>query len=99
MRPEKQFLVEEINTQLDKSDYVFLTNYSRITVEETEELRSTLAGLGAEFHVVKNNILNVAAKARELPDMQDRLSGPTAIVVGGKGPSGVAKALRNRRIG
>ncbi|MGB0370245.1 MAG: 50S ribosomal protein L10 [Opitutales bacterium] len=93
MRPEKQFLVEEVNTQLDKSDYVFLTNYSRITVEETEELRSALAAHGAEFHVVKNSILNVAAKARELPDMKDWLSGPTAIVVGGNNPSGVAKAL------
>ena len=93
MRAEKQFLVEEVNTQLDKSDYVYLANYSRITVEETEELRSTLGELGAEFHVVKNSILNVAAKSRELPDMSDWLTGPTAIVVGGNDPSGVAKAL------
>ena len=93
MRSEKQFLVEEVNIQLEKSDYVYLTNYSRITVEETEELRSKLAEVGAEFHVVKNSIFNVAAKARELPDMKDWLSGPTAIVVGGNDPSGVAKAL------
>lgn len=93
MRTEKQYLVDEVNTQLEKSDYVFLTNYSRITVEETEELRTKLSELGAEFHVVKNSILNVAAKSRELPDLNEWLSGPTAIVVGGKDPSGVAKAL------
>ena len=42
---------------------------------------------------MKNSILNVAAKSRELPDMKDWLTGPTAIVVGGNDPSGVAKAL------
>ena len=34
MRPEKQYLVEEVNNHLNKSDYVYLTNYERITVEE-----------------------------------------------------------------
>ena len=33
MRPEKEYLVEEVNTHLDKSDYVYLANYERITVE------------------------------------------------------------------
>ena len=35
MRTEKQYLVEEVGTHLEKSDYVFLTNFERITVEET----------------------------------------------------------------
>ncbi|MCH2154609.1 MAG: 50S ribosomal protein L10 [Opitutales bacterium] len=93
MRAEKEFLLAEVNTQLDKSDYVFLTNYSRITVEETEELRASLSEFDAEFHVVKNSILNVAAKTRDLPEMGDWLTGPTAIIVGGNNPSGVAKVL------
>jgi large subunit ribosomal protein L10 len=94
MRTEKQYLVEETGSHLEKSDYVFLTNFERVTVIETGELRDTLAKQGAEFHVVKNSILDVAAKARNMPDLQDWLAGPTAIVVGGKDPSGVAKILR-----
>ena len=94
MRDEKKYLVEEAGTHLEKSDYVFLTNFNRITVEETSELRKTLAEQGAEFHVVKNSVLNVAAKNRDLPDLGEWLAGPTAIVVGGNNPSGVAKALR-----
>lgn len=93
MRPEKQYLVEEVNNHLNKSDYVYLANYDRITVEETAELRSALAQHNAEFHVVKNSILGVAANARALPDMSAHLSGPTAIIVGGEDPSGVAKVL------
>ncbi|MGC6456155.1 MAG: 50S ribosomal protein L10 [Coraliomargaritaceae bacterium] len=93
MRPEKQYLVEEVNTHLDKSSYVYLTNYERITVDEIAELRDVLAQHGAEFHVVKNTIFGVAAAARELPSMEEHLTGPTAIVIGGEDPSGVAKSL------
>jgi large subunit ribosomal protein L10 len=93
MRPEKKYLVEEVNTHLDKSDYVFLTNYDRITVEEIAALRSLLAEHDAEFHVVKNTILGVAAGEKELPDLSEHLSGPTAIIVGGNEPAGVAKVL------
>ncbi|PDH30702.1 MAG: 50S ribosomal protein L10 [Puniceicoccaceae bacterium MED-G30] len=93
MRPEKQYLVEEVSTHLDKSSYVYLTDYERITVEEIAELRALLDQHEAEFHVVKNTIFGVAAAARELPSMDEHLSGPTAIVIGGEDPSGVAKTL------
>ncbi len=93
MRPEKQYLVEEVSEHLKKSDYVYLANYDRITVEETAELRAALSEHNAEFHVVKNSILGVAANAREMPDMGAHLNGPTAIIVGGEDPSGVAKIL------
>lgn len=93
MRPEKQYLVEEVNTHLEKSDYVYLTNYERITVEEIAELRGQLSEHDAEFHVVKNSIFGVAAAAKELPDLGEHLSGQTAIIVGGNNPSGVAKII------
>ena len=94
MRLEKKYLVEEVKTHLDKSDYVYLTNYERITVDEIAELRGQLAEHDAEFHVVKNTLLNVVAKARSLPDLGgSTLAGPTAIIVGGNNPSGVAKIV------
>ena len=93
MRPEKQYLVEEVNTHLEKSDYVYLTNYERITVDQIAELRANLAPFGAEFHVIKNSIFGVAAAANELPDLSEHLTGQTAIIVGGQDPSGVAKVI------
>ena len=95
MRLEKKYLTEEVKTHLDKSDYVYLTNYERITVDEIAELREQLAEHDAEFHVVKNTLLNVVAKERSLPDLGEYLSGPTAIIVGGNNPSGVAKLVSN----
>ncbi|MGC6424930.1 MAG: 50S ribosomal protein L10 [Lentimonas sp.] len=93
MRPEKQYLVEEVNTHLEKSDYVYLTNYERITVDEIAELRAQLSEYDAEFHVIKNSIFGVAAAAKDLPDMSEYLTGQTAIVIGGDNPSGVAKLI------
>ena len=93
MRQEKQYLVEEVSSHLNKSDYVYLVNYEGITVDEIAELRAALDAHAAEFHVVKNSILNVAATSADYPDMSNHLSGQTAIVVGGDNPSGVAKAI------
>jgi large subunit ribosomal protein L10 len=93
MRPEKKYLVEEVNTHLEKSDYVYLTNYERITVDQISELRANLEPFGAEFHVIKNSIFGVAAAAKDLPDLTEFLTGQTAIVVGGEDPAGVAKVI------
>jgi large subunit ribosomal protein L10 len=94
MRSEKEFLVAEVENHLRKSDYVYLADFARINVSEVGDLRDKLAAENAEFHVVKNSILRVAAKRLELPDLDAWLSGQTAIVVGGQNPSGVAKVIR-----
>ena len=94
MRAEKQYLIAEVETHLKKSDYVILANISKVTVADVADLRNKLAAEKAEFHVVKNSSLRVAAKALGLPDIESSLTGPTAVVVGGKNPAGVAKVLK-----
>ena len=94
MRAEKQYLISEVETHLKKSDYVILANFTKVTVSDVADLRSKLAAEKAEFHVVKNSSLRVAAKALGLPDIESSLTGPTAVVVGGKNPAGVAKVLK-----
>ena len=93
MRVEKKYLITEVEEHLKKSDYVILTNYAGITVDETAELRAQLEENGAEFHVVKNSSFKVAAEALGLPDLGDSLNGPTAIIVGGDNSPGAAKAV------
>ncbi len=94
MRAEKQYLISEVDTHLKKSDYVILANFSKVSVADTAELRKRLAVEKAEFHVVKNSSLRVAAKALGLPEFESALTGPTAVVVGGKNSAGVAKILK-----
>lgn len=95
MRAEKQYLIAEVETHLKKSDYVILANYTKITVADVAELRAKLKAENAEFHVVKNSTLKVAAKALGLPEFDAAAyAGPTAILVGGENPAGVAKIVK-----
>ncbi|MEX2043943.1 MAG: 50S ribosomal protein L10 [Opitutus sp.] len=94
MRAEKQYLISEVETHLKKSDYVILANFNGVSVADTAELRKRLAVEKAEFHVVKNSSLRVAAKSLGLPEFESSLIGPTAIVVGGRNSAGVAKVLK-----
>lgn len=94
MRSEKKYLVEEVTRYLEKSDFLFLADFNTVNVQEIAELRANLRQEKAEFHVVKNSVLNVAAKSRNLPNLDSWLDGPTAVVLGGDNPSGVAKILK-----
>lgn len=79
MRAEKNYLIAEVETHLKKSDYVILANFTKVTVADVADLRAKLAAEKAEFHVVKNSSLRVAAKALGLPEIESALSGPTAV--------------------
>ena len=94
MRAEKNYLIAEVESHLKKSEYVILANFTKVTVADVADLRAKLAVEKAEFHVVKNSSLRVAAKALGLPDFEGALIGPTAVVVGGKNAAGVAKILK-----
>ncbi|MFM8549286.1 MAG: 50S ribosomal protein L10 [Verrucomicrobiota bacterium] len=93
MRAEKQFLVDEVAAQLASSNYLLLANFTGVTVENATAVRTQLRAHGAEYHVVKNSILNIAAKQAKLPDISSHLTGHTALVTGGNNPTGVAKVL------
>jgi large subunit ribosomal protein L10 len=94
MRAEKNYLITEVESHLKKSDYVILANFTKVTVADVADLRAKLAPEKAEFHVVKNSSLRVAAKALGLPEFESALTGPTAVIVGGKNSAGVAKILK-----
>jgi large subunit ribosomal protein L10 len=94
MRAEKKYLIAEVENHLKKSDYVILANFTGASVSDVADLRTKLAAEKAEFHVIKNSSLRVAAKALGLPDIDSALSGPTAVVVGGRNSPGVAKILK-----
>ncbi len=93
MRSEKQFLVEEVAAHLAKSNYVLLADFTHVTVVDAAKVRDAIRPFGAEYHVVKNSILNIALKNANMPDLSEHLTGHTAILTGGENPSAVAKAV------
>lgn len=93
MRSEKQFLVDEVAAHLAKSNYILLADFTRVTVADAAKVREAIRAFGAEYHVVKNTILNIALKNANMPDLSEYLTGHTAILTGGENPSAVAKAV------
>ncbi|MDR2432269.1 MAG: 50S ribosomal protein L10 [Puniceicoccales bacterium] len=94
MRNEKKLLVGEIGKHLDKSNYVFFTDFRGVTVSDVANLRQKLWPEQGEFHVIKKSLLKKATEARSLPMPEGGFEGQIALVVGGKNPVGIAKLLK-----
>jgi large subunit ribosomal protein L10 len=96
MRKEKKSLVNEVGGHLAKSNYCYVAKFDRLTVGNVAALRKLLREWRAEYHVVKNSVLDHALKEGGFPEFAgDVLRGATAIIVGGQEPTTVAKILND----
>ena len=94
MRPEKADIVSDLAARLKGSPFILVTDYQRMKVDQFGDLRDRLAPAGADVRVVKNSFLKRAMSDSGLPDVADKLSGQTAIVMGKKDVAPVAKILK-----
>ena len=93
----KEASVAEIAEGFRTSSAVLLTEYRGIDVSGLAELRAALRAAGGDYKVYKNTLVRRATNELGL-DLEEHLTGPTAIAfvpAGGSGdPVAVAKALR-----
>ena len=94
MHPDKATIVEDLQQKLTGSPFLFVADYTGLTVDKFGELRNRLAGVGARCHVVKNTFLKRAAKSAGYPEL-GALQGQTAIVLGDKDVAAAAKVLKS----
>ena len=94
MRPEKASIVSDLSEKLNRSPFLLVTDYKQMKVDQFGELRNRLAPAGAEVRVVKNSFLKRAMADSGMPDVADKLTGQTAIVMGQKDVAPVAKILK-----
>jgi large subunit ribosomal protein L10 len=95
MRAEKKLLTKEYTTRLNASPFFIVVGYKGLKVAHLIELRKRLGQAGAEIHVVKNSIFQIAAKEAGIGEMNGSLAGQMAVVTGQKDISAAAKALKN----
>jgi large subunit ribosomal protein L10 len=95
MRAEKKLLTKEYTTRLNASPFFIVVGYKGLKVAHLTELRKRLGQAGAEIHVVKNSIFQIAAKEAGIGEMNGSLAGQMAVVTGQKDISAAAKALKN----
>lgn len=91
---EKAAAVAELEKQFESSNGALLTEYRGLSVKQLQELRRTL-GDNASYAVVKNRLTKIAAKNAGIEDVEDLLTGPTAIAFVSGDAIAVAKDLRN----
>jgi large subunit ribosomal protein L10 len=100
-RPEKVAVVDEVRERFTSASAALLTEYRGLDVTALGELRRALRAAGGEYKVYKNTLVRFAAREAGL-ELDEMLTGPTAIAFVGEGPDGapgdavmVAKALRD----
>ncbi|MGQ8875708.1 50S ribosomal protein L10 [Paenibacillus amylolyticus] len=75
----KQESVDAVTAKLRESATTVVVDYRGLNVAQVTELRKQLREAGIEFQVLKNSLLRRAAAAAELTELNDVLTGPTAI--------------------
>ena len=78
-REEKTAVVDEVAAQISESEAIFAIDYRGISVSQAAELRSRLREADASFRVVKNRLTKIAAKEAGREELDDLLTGPTAL--------------------
>ncbi len=93
-RPEKVAVVDEVRERFSRSDAAVLTEYRGLNVADISALRRTLRTAGGDYKIYKNTLVRFAARDLGL-EIEDLLTGPTAIAFVDGDPVAVAKALRD----
>jgi len=76
---EKSLLVEEVAEKLRGSATTVVTDYRGLTVSQVTALRKSLRDAGVEFQVIKNTLTRRATAQTELSELDEHLTGPTAL--------------------
>lgn len=96
MKAEKTLMIEDLLQRVNASPFLFVVDYTGLTVDKFAELRKRLSGCGAEIHVFKNTLVKKAAERAGYPgDLGTHLTGQSAFVTGAKDVCAAAKILKN----
>jgi large subunit ribosomal protein L10 len=95
MKEEKTLLIDDLLKRVNASPFLFVVDYTGLTVPGWEELRKRLRVAGAEIHVFKNTFVKKAAAKAGYPEkLSDALTGQSAVVTGDQDVCAAAKVMK-----
>ena len=92
---EKQERVAELSEKIKNAKAAILVEYRGITVEQVTKVRADLVSANSEYKVVKNNIIKRALNENGISELDEKLEGPVAIVLGNEDYLAPSKILYN----
>src|SRR5262245_28279122 len=87
--------VTELKEQIEGANALLLTEYRGLTVEEITELRRSLRDVDASLAVIKNTLMQRAANDAGIAELDEMLSGPSAVAFVNGDVVAVAKKLKD----
>ncbi|AOM84572.1 50S ribosomal protein L10 [Salisediminibacterium beveridgei] len=90
---KKEQVVDEIKTKFEDSQSTIVVDYRGLNVSEITELRKQLREAGVDFKVYKNSMVRRATEATNLSELDEHLTGPTAIAFSNEDVVAPAKIL------
>lgn len=90
---EKKRITKDLQTRLDKSTIVILTDYKGLGVSAMNTLRRKLREADAEYQVAKNTLLVRASEGNDTNLIKDQFRGPSGIALSYGDPVAPAKVL------
>lgn len=91
-QPEKNKLIESVNSGLKSSQVLLVSHYKGLTVAEMSDLRKRARDVGARLQVTKNLLAKRAIKDTEFEAAEPMLKGQTVLAFS-KDPVSAAKCL------
>lgn len=92
-REEKQKYAEALHQELEKAQCVVLSSFEGTTVAQDSELRRKIARAGARYKVVKNSLIERAAKGTTVEPAAQKVRGTTSVAYTETDPVALAKVL------
>ena len=90
---QKKQEVTNLANKIKEAKLVLLTDYRGINVEDVTKLRATLRGCSTEYSVIKNNITKRALIEAGIEGLDEKLVGPTAVIMSTEDYLEPAKAI------
>ncbi len=92
---QKKEEVSKLAAEMKEAKIILLTDYRGINVTDVTNLRTDLRNVNAKYAVIKNNITRRALAECGIEGLEDKLVGPTAVIMSNEDYLEPAKAIYN----
>ena len=92
---QKKEEVTKLANEMKEAKLILLTDYRGINVEDVTKLRTELRNANAKYTVIKNNITKRALAEAGIEGLEEKLEGPTAVIMANEDYLTPTKAIYN----
>ena len=80
-KEQKKQYINNMSSQLDKTEAVIVTHYQGLSVAQLDDLRKKMREHGIKFKITNNRITKLALEKTRCKELSELFTGPTAIAM------------------